>query len=173
MKNTFLGVVLIFLVACGSTPSKEGGVGSSASAKKSVNTKVVLQNTKLIDGDKKHSLMFLKVGKKPLKVGAFTTPNKAKHIVNAGRNHVEMEVTYTGKNVYGARAAFFVGDIDLAAGQTYTMYASENKACITMELRDSDGLTVFGPISRLHFATGSSYLYQKLKEIHGVPNECK
>lgn len=133
MKKIVLCILTVmFLSACATVPSN-------------VNTLARLQNEKVIDGSNKHSFMFRKVDGDKLKIGAFTTPNKATHYVSPGNHTLNIEVThhYDGADVVWASK--FNVDVLLEAGETYTVKAFEEGWCINMKVVNSQGVVVAGP----------------------------
>jgi len=142
-------ISLFLLASCATSPNKESAIGKS-----------ILQNTKSIDGSKKYSMMFDKLNGSKLKVGPFTTPNKAFHVINPGKHEIEMHVTYSGDKVRGVKAASFKTTITLEPNETYTMKASEKGGCLAMTLLDSKESVLYGPAFKPHYNYMSGeYLY--------------
>ena len=129
-----VGVIVLVLLMSGCTTN----------ASKSVDM-AVLQNQKVIDGSKKHSLMFEKVNGKKLSIGAFTIPNKAAHYVNPGNKSLDLEVTHTSDTTEVVWASKFKVSVDLQKGEKYVLRAAEENWCIKVEVVDSKGNVVAGP----------------------------
>jgi hypothetical protein len=134
-------VTLIIATGCASNLPKEGSA--------------TLQNQRVDSNGKLYSLVFDALDGKPLKVGAFTKPNKATHYVKPGKKDVQLKVTRyleSGNGVYGA---IFIGKINFKLNSTYKMRVSEVGTCITVFVESDSGETVFGPVKQPLYIIGS------------------
>ena len=130
MNKYLLSIFFIVgLVGCGSTPTKDP-------------TKVTLQNTSHKKDGYSMSAVFASVRGDKLKVGPFTTPNKATHIVDAGRASIHSYVTLSGKKYSGVQAADFIFNMVLVEGETYRIVPEVKEGCIFITIFDSNNAPV-------------------------------
>lgn len=134
MKNYAIAILATMLCACASTP-------------KNIEAYAVLLNTKIDVNDASHSMMFESVNDRKLKVAPFVTPNQAIHYVDPGMSKLKLYVTYNTPKYRGVQVADYLINVDLKNNTTYKIVASEADGCITMELKDTQGNTVAGPIT--------------------------
>jgi hypothetical protein len=137
MKKIITAVITSTIIGCASSGSNPD--------------MVTLQNQKIKDGSKKHSLMFERLNGKKLSIGPFTTPNKATHYVQAGKKELAIKVTHTSDTTEVVWASKFKAEVNLVKGEMYTIKASEQNWCIKMEIVNSSGITVskvkYSPLS--------------------------
>lgn len=124
---------LLLLFGCGSQPLKDS-------------SQTILKNKKVVSDEAKNSLMFEKVNGQKLKIGLFTTPNKATHIVESGTKELSIKVTHTTNTTKVVWAAFLDVQVELSPGETYVIDANENDWCMEVFVKNLKGDVVAGPV---------------------------
>ncbi len=105
-----------------------------------------LQNQKITDGNKQHSLIFSQMDGKELSTGAFSKPNEASIYVAPGKTELNLKVTHTTDEpdlVWAAKADV---SVVLKEYEIYTIRAKENDWCMKIEVLDSSERVVAGPV---------------------------
>ncbi|MFT5705035.1 MAG: hypothetical protein ACI8SK_000989 [Shewanella sp.] len=103
------------------------------------NSKFKIQNSKLKDGSSSFSRMFNAINGEKLKVGAFTTPNKASHFVAPGMSQLQIHVTYRNDLFKGVMVSDFVVAAELKKGDEYTIDSELEGSCIRVKIINSFG----------------------------------
>lgn len=132
MKNIGIAILTLALAACGSQPTKDTNSATLMNSRHDFDNYVM-------------SAMFANTNGEKLKIGAFTTPNKATHSVAPGRTHFHAYTTLSGKAYNQIKAADFLFDAVLEAGKHYSITPSLKGACIEISLYDDTGSQIAGP----------------------------
>ncbi|MCF2908106.1 hypothetical protein L1285_07185 [Pseudoalteromonas sp. DL2-H2.2] len=143
LRTVFLGLFVLALMGCSSTSS---------------NTKqyAQLQNSKLKDGDSSFSRMFDAVNGEKLKIGAFTTPNKALHFVAPGKSQLQIRVTYSNDLFSDVMVSDFIVVAELKKGEKYTIDSKLEGDCIKISVVNSVGELVAGPFTKQYLGYESA-----------------
>lgn len=132
MKLLGIAILAFALVACSSQPTKDIDTATL------VNSRHDFENYAM-------SAMFASTNGEKLKIGAFTTPNKATHSVAPGKTHFHAYTSLSGKAYNRVKAADFLFDAVLEAGKQYSITPSLKGACIEIYLYDDTGSEIAGP----------------------------
>ncbi len=149
LKVIFLGFFVLTFMGCSSTPSNNEQYAQ-------------LQNSKLKDGSSSFSRMFNAINGEKLKVGAFTTPNKASHFVAPGMSQLQIHVTYRNDLFKGVMVSDFVVAAELKKGEEYTIDSELEGSCIRVKIINSFGEVVAGPFTKQYFGYESGLRFASL-----------
>jgi hypothetical protein len=160
--NIFVVILVLFLSSCASSPQDTQHLS-------------VLQNERKVEGNASFSHIFEAINGEKLKVGAFTTPNKASHIIEPGVIQAQLKVTYTDDKFNGVMVSDFVIALSLEAGETYKIKSQLIERCISINVINSIGENVAGPFTKqfLGFESPKRIYYMITKNnIDEVSEKC-
>jgi hypothetical protein len=134
MKTFFIFTITILLASCSTIGEKKVG-------------QATLQNQYIEENGKRYSYIFTAVNGEKLKLPNFGPP-KNDHFIDPGKKSIDLEVNFKlPETAYVHWSTKFKGIfVELKENETYKIKSSINNWCVKLEIINSSGVVVAGPL---------------------------